>query len=881
MNKNNLKISSINVNGICETVKRSKVMKLLIDSQSDIILVQETHCASLDDWEGASYCSFLTNYSAGTAILIRKDFLGTVTPIHISDDGRIVAADIDHLGSHLRVLSFYAPNIPKDRKFFLSKLTDHLSVTRHNIVGGDFNCVDSIELDTLCHSDTSSSLEGSIELKNSMSDFGLIDSFRYLNPRTKHFTWFGHQATQASRLDRVFVPPKLIENVFAEFFPYSDHKFVHCFLAIETNASNHGKSYWKLNNSILSDKYFREKVEEVLRDSRTLRPAFSSTGEWWDDVKNRIKKVAIKHSSVKKKHNDKLKSDIKSRLEKATTSLEMHALKTQLREITDKELNSLAVRARVDKALYDEKCTSCFFSRVRRRHTKNYIHEIYDDNKNLQTDVHDILKVFHKFYKDLYSKFSGNTSIQSRILDSLNEEHVLAPHASDDSNLKLFDKELMQSCLGNMANNKTPGPDGLTAEFYKTFFDILSDILLELYEEVSEGIIPRSMTEAVTVLIPKEGDAHSPSNYRPITLLNVDYKLMTKTINKSFFTKFLNDNLSNEQLCAVPGRDIRNGTILIRDIISYCKSKGISASIVSLDQKKAFDMVDRCFLYKILKALKVNSRVLRFVDTIYCNTHTSIQVNGHLSSKIPLQRGVRQGCPLSATLYVIYVHAFISYISKSTDFSGISLPGGKQCKVSAYADDLVLFCKDKYDEDYIFSFFDEVSLATGSTLNKAKTNILHIGPKPFSSVYQRTDIKICGIRFDFQNNGVLSFQECEAKIDKRIQKYKHLPLTLHGKVLICNTMLFPLLFYAAATYLPAKSFCENINKRVFSFIWGEGKSEPISRKVIHTPRENGGLGLYDVLVKTKAIYFQSNFMTPCVDGFSHQRKSLFKYFFGF
>ena len=105
---------------------------------------------------------------------------------------------------------------------------------------------------TLCHSDKSSSLEGSIELKNSISDFGLIDSFRYLNPQTKHYTWFGHQATKASWLDRVFVPPKLIENTFAEFFPYADHKFVHCFLAIETNASNHGNSYFKLINSILS-----------------------------------------------------------------------------------------------------------------------------------------------------------------------------------------------------------------------------------------------------------------------------------------------------------------------------------------------------------------------------------------------------------------------------------------------------------------------------------------------------------------------------------------------------------------------------------------------------------------------------------------------------
>ena len=73
---------------------------------------------------------------------------------------------------------------------------------------------------------------------------------------------------------------------------------------------------------------------------------------------------------------------------------------------------------------------------------------------------------------------------------------------------------------------------------------------------------------------------------------------------------------------------------------------------------------------------------------------------------------------------------------------------------------------------------------------------------------QKTDVNICGIHFDFLDNGVLSFQECEAKIDKRIQKYKHLPLTLHGKVVICNAIKFPLLF------------CENIHKRFFIHFYG-------------------------------------------------------------
>ena len=81
---------------------------------------------------------------------------------------------------------------------------------------------------------------------------------------------------------------------------------------MNSNSAKHGKSYWKLNNSILSDDYVKQKIENLLIDSRTRRPAFSSTGEWWDNVITHIKKVAIKHSSVKKRETDSLKSDLKT-----------------------------------------------------------------------------------------------------------------------------------------------------------------------------------------------------------------------------------------------------------------------------------------------------------------------------------------------------------------------------------------------------------------------------------------------------------------------------------------------------------------------------------------------------------------------------------------
>ena len=119
---------------------------------------------------------------------------------------------------------------------------------------------------------------------------------------------------------------------------------------------------------------------------------------------------------------------------------------------------------------------------------------------------------------------------------------------------------------------------------------------------------------------------------------------------------------------------------------------------------------------------------------------------------------------------MFYVHAVLTHMSKSSKFSGLSIPS-QQYKVSAYADDLVMFCSDRQDDKNIFSFFD----ATSSIFNTRKMNLLHIGPKPFSTTYRKEDVEICGIRFNFKNDRFLIFRDCESKMEKRIEKYKHLP----------------------------------------------------------------------------------------------------------
>ena len=123
--------------------------------------------------------------------------------------------------------------------------------------------------------------------------------------------------------------------------------------------------------------------------------------------------------------------------------------------------------------------------------------------------------------------------------------------------------------------------------------------------------------------------------------------------------------VGKEQLCAAPGRNKHNGNVLIRDLILFLRSKGIEGYLLSLDQQKAFDMVDRSFLFKILDRTGIDRSILNVVKCLYTATGTRIQVNGHLSSEVLLERGVQQGCLLSAILYELYLQAFITSFLRS------------------------------------------------------------------------------------------------------------------------------------------------------------------------------------------------------------------------
>ena len=174
----------------------------------------------------------------------------------------------------------------------------------------------------------------------------------------------------------------------------------------------------------------------------------------------------------------------------------------------------------------------------------------------------------------------------------------------------------LSNALKSLNLNRSPGLDGLTVEFYLHFWDVLAPILLRVATDSHcflRGSLPDSMKGSVIRLIFKKcGDRKCLKNWRPISLLNVDYKIFSKVIT-SRMLKVLSFIIHPDQTCSIPGRSIFSKVTLLRDTLDYIERTNETPILVSLDQEKAFD--NRCFLLDLLIAVGFGPDFCRWIAT--------------------------------------------------------------------------------------------------------------------------------------------------------------------------------------------------------------------------------------------------------------------------
>ena len=200
--------------------------------------------------------------------------------------------------------------------------------------------------------------------------------------------------------------------------------------------------------------------------------------------------------------------------------------------------------------------------------------------------------------------------------------------------------------------------------------------------------------QAIITLLDKKGkDRSKIENWRPISLLNVDYKIATKVISNRLIP-LLPNLVSIDQTGFVKNRLLGDTVRTIQDLIDYCNGNSLNGLMLFIDFEKAYDSIEWSYLIHVLHEMNFGNDLIRWVKTFYYDISSCILNNGVTSTYFKISRGLRQGDPLSSYLFILAVEVLSENIRKSKNISGIKLKG-KEIKILQYADDTTLILKDE------------------------------------------------------------------------------------------------------------------------------------------------------------------------------------------
>ena len=237
----------------------------------------------------------------------------------------------------------------------------------------------------------------------------------------------------------------------------------------------------------------------------------------------------------------------------------------------------------------------------------------------------------------------------------------------------------------------------------------------------------------------------------------------------------------------------------MRDILYYCNENNIEGAVLTLDWSKAYDRVDHNFLYESLKKLGFSERSIQIIKLFCSNAKSTVQINGNLTEIFNLDRGIRQGCPLSMILYVLFKEALYSFIKANNSIKGPKLPNNNVLKILGFADDTNLFLRDNNSIIEAMNVISKFEKATGALLNKNKTKIYGIGawnnkiewPLPW---LQSNSSSFTSLGIIFSNNYassvILNWENILSAIEKKIGMIQGTRQTIYQRAVILNCVIY-------------------------------------------------------------------------------------------
>ena len=410
--------------------------------------------------------------------------------------------------------------------------------------------------------------------------------------------------------------------------------------------------------------------------------------------------------------------------------------------------------------------------------------------------------------------------------------------------------------LSKLKENKSPGSDGLPIEFYKQFWHLLNVHMISIFNEAFDNEkLSDSQNQGILTLLHKKGDPQLLKNYRPISLLNTDYKILMHVLANRMHT-VLHKIISEDQNGYVKKRFIGYNIRLIEDIIYYQNKQSSDSYLAFIDFEKAYDTLEWEFLFKTLKFYNFGPTFIKWIRTTYKSPSISIKNNGWLSESFEMKRGVRQGCPISSLLFILTAEILAHKLRLNANITGINI--GQFCdnnsnrvvKLRQYADDMILLGTNEISMKHSFKEISKFTAVAGPKLNMDKTEILVTGE--YQNVATFCDKKVAksvnclGIEVghDLELCEKINWANKIEKIERLLIQWKKRHLTIFRKIIVIKTLALSQIIYSATnTHIP-DYVIPRLNTIVYNFLW-ENK-ERIKRKTLIGKFEDGGVEMIDI-----------------------------------